>query len=141
MFLWVFQLWLHVYFAPLRPTIADYSPKETFDPQLAFQPIPSYQAEEVFRYFFALDDLSDDEFLICCRREYPSSIRLLTSAWGTDEDADLRQSWGLSCFPATCLLAVLVTERVGKCIIPTSSFGSLATSKVAQSPFSPHDLS
>ncbi|KAM1563129.1 hypothetical protein COP1_037732 [Malus domestica] len=53
---------------------------------------PPHQAEEVFRYFFALDDLSNDEFLICHRREYPSSIKLPTSMWGADEDADLRQS-------------------------------------------------
>ncbi|KAM1945518.1 hypothetical protein ACFX13_000497 [Malus domestica] len=87
---WVFQLWLQVYFTPLRPTIADFSPKEALVPQLAFRAIPPHQAEEVFKYFFALDDLSDDEFLICRRREYPSSIRLPTSAWGADEDADLR---------------------------------------------------
>ncbi|KAM2598785.1 hypothetical protein TB2_037281 [Malus domestica] len=92
--LWVFQLWLQVYFAPLRPTMADFSPEEALGPQLALRPIPPHQAEEVFRYFFALDDLSDDEFFICRRREYPSSIRLPTSAWGADKKADLRQSWG-----------------------------------------------
>ncbi|KAM2674505.1 hypothetical protein EV2_015686 [Malus domestica] len=78
--LWVFQLWLHVYFAPLRPTIADFSPREALDLQLAFRPIPPHQAEEVFRYFFVLDDLFNDEFLICRRREYHSSIRLPTTA-------------------------------------------------------------
>ncbi|KAM2233747.1 hypothetical protein FF1_012283 [Malus domestica] len=40
--LWVFQLWLQVYFAHLRPTIADFSPKEAFGPQLAFRPIPPH---------------------------------------------------------------------------------------------------
>nr|XP_017186916.1 uncharacterized protein LOC108173043 [Malus domestica] len=92
--LWVFQLWLQVYFASLRPTIIDFSPTEVLGPQLASRPTPPYQAEEVFRYFFALDDLSNDEFLICRRREYPSSIKLPTSVWGADEDADLHQSWG-----------------------------------------------
>ncbi|KAM1591618.1 hypothetical protein ACFX1Z_035218 [Malus domestica] len=43
--LWIFQLWLQVYFAPLRPTIADFSPKEAFGPQLAFRPIPRHQVE------------------------------------------------------------------------------------------------
>ncbi|KAM1157001.1 hypothetical protein ACFX2B_027425 [Malus domestica] len=90
--LWVFQLWLQVYFTPLRPTLVDFSPTEAFDPQLASWPTPPHQAEEVFKYFLALDDLSNDEFLICCRREYPLSIRLPTSMWGTDEDADLHQS-------------------------------------------------
>ncbi|KAM2380727.1 hypothetical protein ACFX1X_041853 [Malus domestica] len=92
--LWVFQLWLQVYFAPLRPTIADFLPREALSPQLVFQPIPHHQAEEVFRYFFALDDLSNDEFLICRRQEYPSSIRLPTTAWSADKDANLSQSWG-----------------------------------------------
>ncbi|XP_070677971.1 uncharacterized protein [Malus domestica] len=44
---------------------------------------------------------------------------------------------GPSCLPMTFLLAVRTAERVGKCIIPTSSLGSLATSKVARSLFSP----
>ncbi|XP_070672589.1 uncharacterized protein [Malus domestica] len=92
--LWVFQLWLQVYFASLRPAIADFSPTKALGPQLASQPTPPHQAEEVFRYLFALDDLSNDEFLICRRRDYPSSIRLPTSMWGAGEDADLRQSWG-----------------------------------------------
>ncbi|KAM2796684.1 hypothetical protein COP1_007786 [Malus domestica] len=92
--LWVFQLWVQVYFASLRPAIVDFSPTEALGPQLAFRPTPPHQAEEVFRYFFDLDDLSNEEFLICRRREYPSSIKLPTSMWGADEDADLRQSWG-----------------------------------------------
>ncbi|KAM2678413.1 hypothetical protein EV1_004836 [Malus domestica] len=40
--LWVFQLWLQVYFAPLWPTIADFSPKESLGLQLAFRPIPPH---------------------------------------------------------------------------------------------------
>ncbi|KAM2194228.1 hypothetical protein ACFX1R_028395 [Malus domestica] len=36
----------------------------------------------------------NDEFLICRRRDYPSSIRLPTSTWSSEEDADLRQTWG-----------------------------------------------
>ncbi|KAM1746859.1 hypothetical protein ACFX11_013450 [Malus domestica] len=92
--LWVFQLWLQVYFARLRPAITDFSQTEALGPQLASRPTPPHQAEEVFKYFFALDDLSNDEFLICCRRDYHSSVRLPISMWGADEDADLRQSWG-----------------------------------------------
>ncbi|KAM1014147.1 hypothetical protein ACFX2C_044186 [Malus domestica] len=92
--LWVFQFWLQVYFASLWPAIVDFSLTEALGPQLVSRPTPPHQAEEVFRYFFALDDLSNDEFLICRRREYPSSIRLPTSMWGVDEDADLHQSWG-----------------------------------------------
>ncbi|KAM2963582.1 hypothetical protein FF2_021492 [Malus domestica] len=107
--LWVFQLWLQVYFASLRPTIIDFSPTEALGPQLASRPTPHHQAEEVFRYFFALDDLSNDEFLICHRREYPSSIKLPTSVWGADEDADLRQSWGS--FVLTCDLPLCCDGR------------------------------
>ncbi|KAM1362013.1 hypothetical protein ACFX2H_026892 [Malus domestica] len=92
--LWVFQLWLQVYFASLRLAIADFSPTEALGPQLASRPTPPHQAEEVFRYLFALDDFSNDEFLICRRRDYPSSVRLPTSTWGAEEDADLRQTWG-----------------------------------------------
>ncbi|KAM2303663.1 hypothetical protein ACFXTH_023458 [Malus domestica] len=92
--LWVFQLWLQVYFASLRPAITDFTPTEALGPQLASRPIPPHQAEEVFRYLFALDDFSNDEFLICRRRDYPSFIRLPTSTWGAEDDADLRQTWG-----------------------------------------------
>ncbi|KAM1452242.1 hypothetical protein ACFX2I_039237 [Malus domestica] len=92
--LWVFQLWLQVYFASLRPAIAEFSPTEALGSQLASRPTPPHQAEEVFRYLFALDDFSNDEFLICRRRNYPSSIRLPISPWSTEEDADLRQTWG-----------------------------------------------
>ncbi|KAM1891444.1 hypothetical protein ACFX14_034728 [Malus domestica] len=58
--LWVFQLWLQVYFASLRPEITDFLPTEALGPQLASRPTPPHQAEEVFKYFFALDDLSND---------------------------------------------------------------------------------
>ncbi|KAM2608903.1 hypothetical protein TB1_037178 [Malus domestica] len=92
--LWVFQLWLQVYFASLRPAIAEFSPTEALGPQLASRPTPPHQAEKVFRYLFALDDFSNDEFLICRHRDYPSSIRLPTSPWSAEEDADLRQTWG-----------------------------------------------
>ncbi|KAM2270785.1 hypothetical protein ACFXTI_038192 [Malus domestica] len=92
--LWVFQLWLQVYFASLRPAIAEFSPTEALGSQLASRPTPPHQAEEVFRYLFALDDFSNDEFLICRRRNYPSSIRLPISPWSAEEDADLRQTWG-----------------------------------------------
>ncbi|KAM2661199.1 hypothetical protein EV2_023537 [Malus domestica] len=136
--LWVFQLWLQVYFAPLRPMIVDFSPKEALGPQLAFWPIPPHQAEEVFRYFFALDDLSDDEFSICRRREYPSSSDSLHQRGVRTKILTFVNLGGLSCLPATCLSAMRVAEQVGKCIIPTSSLGSLATFKVTQSPFSPH---
>ncbi|KAM2786726.1 hypothetical protein PS2_007589 [Malus domestica] len=46
--LWVFQLWLQVYFAPIRLTIAEFSPKEALGSQLAFRLIPPHYAEEVF---------------------------------------------------------------------------------------------
>ncbi|KAM1455303.1 hypothetical protein ACFX1X_004758 [Malus domestica] len=92
--LWVFQLWLQVYFASLRPAIADFSATEALGPQLASRPTPPHQAEEVFRYLFALDDLTSDEFLICRRRDYPPSIKLPTSTWAAEEDAALRRTWG-----------------------------------------------
>ncbi|KAM1842672.1 hypothetical protein ACFX13_017331 [Malus domestica] len=92
--LWVFQLWLQVYFVTLQPKLANFSPIEALGLQLASRPAPPHQAEDVFRYLFGLDNLSDDEFLIYRRREYLSSIKLPISAWSADEDADLRQSWG-----------------------------------------------
>ncbi|KAM2282763.1 hypothetical protein ACFXTI_031948 [Malus domestica] len=91
--LWVFQLWLQVYFITIRPELASFSPTKVLDLQVASRPVPHHQAEDVFRYFFSLDALSDDEFLICRGREYPLSIKLPTSAWSADDDADLRQSW------------------------------------------------
>ena len=48
----------------------------------------------MFKFFFGLEDLSDDEFLICRRREYPASIKLPSSAWSEEEDAAFRQNWG-----------------------------------------------
>ncbi|KAM1469925.1 hypothetical protein ACFX1Q_040471 [Malus domestica] len=87
--LWVFQLWLQVYFITLRPELASFSPTEALNFQVAFRPVPHHQAKDIFRYFFSLDALSDDEFLICRRQEYPLSIKLPTSAWSVDDDADL----------------------------------------------------
>ena len=55
---------------------------------------PPHQAEEVFKYFFGLEDFSDDEFLVCRRRNYSSSINLPTSVWSDGEDGALRQNWG-----------------------------------------------
>lgn len=92
--LWVFQLWLQTYFVTLRPEVADFSATEALGLQLASHPASHHNAEEVFKYFFNLDAFSDDEFLICRRREYPSSIVLPSSAWDKDEDAGLRQAWG-----------------------------------------------
>ncbi|KAM1348412.1 hypothetical protein ACFX2F_002592 [Malus domestica] len=90
--LWVFQLWLQVYFVTLRPELASFSPIEALDLQVASRPVHRHQAEDVFRYFFGLDVISDDKCLICCRRGYPLSIKLPTSAWSADDNADLRQS-------------------------------------------------
>ncbi|KAM1596850.1 hypothetical protein ACFX1Z_031811 [Malus domestica] len=55
--LWIFQLWLQVYFASLRPEIAYFSPMGALGPQLASWPTSPHQAEEVFIYLFALNDL------------------------------------------------------------------------------------
>ncbi|KAM2212332.1 hypothetical protein ACFX1S_022640 [Malus domestica] len=63
--------------------------------QLASQPVPPHQSEEVYKHLFALDVLSDDEFLICRRQEYPCSARLPTSTWSDSEDAGFHQNWGL----------------------------------------------
>ncbi|KAM0986374.1 hypothetical protein ACFX2C_013554 [Malus domestica] len=90
--LWVFQLWLQVYL--INPELASFSSAEALGLQVASRPVPPHQAEDVFRYFVGLDTLSDDEFLICRRREYPLSIKLSTSAWSADEDTNLHQSWG-----------------------------------------------
>ncbi|KAM2998359.1 hypothetical protein FF2_040023 [Malus domestica] len=87
--LWVFQLWLQVYFITLRPELASFSPTEALGLQVASRPVPHHQAEDIFRYFFSLDALSNDELLICLRREYPLSIKLPTSAWSADDDVDL----------------------------------------------------
>ena len=92
--LWVFQLWLQTYFATLRPESLDLLSTEALGLQLAPRPVPPHRAEDVFKFFFGLADFSDDEFLICRRREYPASIILPSSAWKEAEDAALRQSWG-----------------------------------------------
>ena len=57
--------------------------------ELASCPIPPHSAKEIFKYFFGLEDMLDDEFLICCRRTYPHSIILPQSAWEVVEEADL----------------------------------------------------
>lgn len=62
--------------------------------QLASHPTLTHLTEEIFKYFFAQDDLTNDEFLVCRWRNYHSSIRLPTSAWKESEDANLRQNWG-----------------------------------------------
>ncbi|KAM2225321.1 hypothetical protein ACFXTH_019321 [Malus domestica] len=63
--LWVFQFWLQVYFATLRPEIPSFKTTQTLGLQLASRPAPPHSVEEIFKYFFDLEDLSNDEFLIC----------------------------------------------------------------------------
>ncbi|KAB2607144.1 proline-rich protein 12-like [Pyrus ussuriensis x Pyrus communis] len=92
--LWVFQLWLQIYFSTLRPEIPAFQRSAALGPQLASRPAPPHRADEVLKHFFSLDVLSDDEFLVCRRQEYPASIGLPTAAWAEAEDAGLRQSWG-----------------------------------------------
>ena len=71
-----------------------FSSTEAFGLQLAPHLLPPHRAEEVFKYFFGLEDFSDDEFFVCRHREYPSSTKLPSSIWDDDEDATLRQNWG-----------------------------------------------
>ena len=92
--LWIFQLWLQVYFASLRPDLSSFHPAEALGPQLATRPIPPHRAEEIFKFFFGLTELSDDEFLICRRRNYPKSICLPSEAWDVETDLTLRRHWG-----------------------------------------------
>ena len=92
--LWVFQLWLQTYFTMLRPEVLNFSSTEALGLQLASKPVLPYRAEKVFKYLFGLEDFSDNEFLICRRRDYFSSVKLPTSAWSESEDATLRQNWG-----------------------------------------------
>ena len=89
---WVFQLWLQAYFTTLRPEVPDFSSTEAIGLQLAPHPLPPHRAEEVFKYFFNLEDFCDDEFLICLHREHSSSIKLPSLTWDDDEDATLRQN-------------------------------------------------
>lgn len=56
--------------------------------------MPPHLTKEVFKHLFSLDVISDDEFLICRRQEYPCSTRLPTSTWSDSEDAAFRQNWG-----------------------------------------------
>ena len=92
--LWVFQLWLQVYFSTLRPEVPAFQRTAAIGLQLASRPAPPHRADEVFKHFLGLDVLSDDEFLVCRRQEYPSSLKLPTAAWAASEDADIRQRWG-----------------------------------------------
>ncbi|KAB2622539.1 proline-rich protein 12-like [Pyrus ussuriensis x Pyrus communis] len=92
--LWVFQLWLQVYFSTLRPEVPAFQRTAALGLQLASRPAPPHRAAEVFKHFLSLDVLSDDEFLVCRRQEYPSSLRLPTAAWAESEDAGIRQRWG-----------------------------------------------
>lgn len=55
--------------------------------------ILAHSAKDVFKYFFDLEDLSKDEFLVCRHLKYPFSIRLPTSMREETEDVDLQQSW------------------------------------------------
>ncbi|KAM2086292.1 hypothetical protein ACFX1R_023843 [Malus domestica] len=90
----MFQLWLQVYFSTLRPEISNLQSTTALGLQLASRPLPPHQAEEVFKHFFGLDVLSDDEFLVCRCQEYPHSIRLPTSTWNEIKDTYFRQHWG-----------------------------------------------
>lgn len=63
--LWVFQLWLQVYFPTLRPEIPSFISFEAMGLQLALHPFPAHSVKGIFKYFFGLEDLSDDEFLVC----------------------------------------------------------------------------
>ena len=62
--------------------------------QLGSRPTPTHSVEEIFKYFFDLDNLTNDEFLIYRQRNYPSFIRLPTYAWEETEDAYLQKNWG-----------------------------------------------
>lgn len=62
---------------------------------LASLPILNHPTKEIFWYVFGLEDLKDDEFLICHRRIYHSSIKLPTSVWKETEDVDHRENLGV----------------------------------------------
>lgn len=62
--------------------------------ELASHLIPPHSAEETFKYFFSLEDMLDDKFLVYSHQTYPFSIVLPQSAWEEAEEADLQQSWG-----------------------------------------------
>ncbi|KAM1044076.1 hypothetical protein ACFX2J_035067 [Malus domestica] len=134
--LWVFQLWLQVYFASLRPAIADFSATEALGPQLASRPTPPHQAEEVFRYLFALDDLSSDEFLICRRRDYPPPSDCLPLRGPQRRMPLFAKPGGRSCLLATFLSAATGNGRGGKCTIRTFLPVSSAIFRAVPSPFS-----
>lgn len=90
--LWAFQLWLQVYFPSLRREIPNFSPSESMGLELASRLIFTHSAEDIFRYFFDLEDLSNNEFQIWYRRTYLSSIILPQSTWEAANDTDLRES-------------------------------------------------
>ncbi|KAB2635548.1 hypothetical protein D8674_026082 [Pyrus ussuriensis x Pyrus communis] len=92
--LWEFQLWLQVYFSTLRPEVPAFQRTTALGLQLASRPAPPHRADEVFKHFLSLDVLSEDEFMVCRRQKYPSSLRLPTATWAESEDADIRQCWG-----------------------------------------------
>ena len=92
--LWLFQLWLQTYFTTLRPDVPSFPSNEALGLWLASKPAPPHRAEEIFKYFFSLEEFSDDEFLTCRRRDYHSFIKLPTTVWSESRDPLLRQNWG-----------------------------------------------
>ena len=142
--LWVFQLWLQTYFVTLRPDIPSFPVDEALGLPLASKPVPPHQAEDVFKYLFGLEEFSDDEFLVCRRRAYPSFISLPIVAWGEDENCfTFRQNWGSFVLtldlPLGCDAHV---GQVGKFITHISCLGSLGSFKAVPSrPCSPLQLS
>lgn len=69
--------------------VPSFNSSEAMGLQLASRLIPTHSPEEIFKYFFGLEGLSDDKFLIYRRQTYPSSIILLTSTWEEAKEADL----------------------------------------------------
>ncbi|KAM2640412.1 hypothetical protein TB1_026797 [Malus domestica] len=65
-----------VYFSTLSPEIPSFNSSTAMGLDLASCPFSFHSAENVFKYFFSLEDLSDDEFQICCRKHthLPSSF-------------------------------------------------------------------
>lgn len=70
--LWVFQLWMQVYFSKLRPEVPSFNSSDAMGLELASCPVPTHFAEEIFKHFFGLEDLSDNEFQIAHRQTYLS---------------------------------------------------------------------
>ncbi|KAB2600347.1 F-box protein [Pyrus ussuriensis x Pyrus communis] len=63
-----------VYFSTLRPDLANFSSSEAMGLELASRPIPPHLAREIFKYFFGLKDLLDDEFQISPPKSRCASI-------------------------------------------------------------------